>query len=65
MKKLKELCEDFGYTVLQGSLDKDITGVFYDSRKVTDKSLFVCIEGAVSDGHKFAAKAIVNKPLKI
>ena len=38
---------------MQGSTEQEVTGVVYDSRKVTDGSLFICIRGAVVDGHKF------------
>ena len=34
-----------------------ITGVYCDSRKVTQNSVFVCINGSAMDGHKFADKA--------
>ncbi|MBO4336776.1 MAG: UDP-N-acetylmuramoyl-L-alanyl-D-glutamate--2,6-diaminopimelate ligase [Lachnospiraceae bacterium] len=56
--KLSELCKDAGCRLLQGSMDTDVTGIFYDSRKVTGGSLFVCITGAVSDGHDYAVKAL-------
>ena len=38
----------------------DITGIFYDSRKVTQGSAFVCIKGYETDGHRFAASAAEN-----
>ncbi len=40
--------------------DIDITGIAYDSRKVTAGNLFVCIKGYETDGHKFAASAAAN-----
>lgn len=54
--KLSKLLERVEYTCLQGTVDKDITGIYNDSRKVTDGSLFLCIKGAVSDGHTYAAQ---------
>ena len=39
-------------------LETEITSVTNDSRKAGPGSLFFCIEGAVSDGHAFAAKAL-------
>ncbi len=53
MKTLKDLLEGLTYTCLQGSMDIDISSVIYDSRKVTPGSLFICIVGANSDGHRF------------
>lgn len=57
MEKLDRLLERLDYTVAQGKTDLDITGLAYDSRKVTEGCLFVCIKGAVSDGHAYAADA--------
>ena len=51
--KLSSLLEKLEYTCVQGSTEQEVTGVVYDSRKVTDGSLFICIRGAVVDGHKF------------
>lgn len=45
------------YELLQGSLDTEVKSVVYDSRKTEPGSLFVCIKGALSDGHAYAAKA--------
>ena len=52
--KLTTLLENLEYTCCQGSTDLDIADVVYDSRKVQPKDLFVCIRGAVVDGHTFA-----------
>ena len=52
--KLTSLLERLEYTCCQGSTDVDVTTVTYDSRKVEEGSLFICIRGAVVDGHKFA-----------
>ena len=60
MMKLSQLLEQIEYTCVQGGLDKEIKSVVYDSRKVTPDSLFLCIKGAVSDGHKYA-KEVVEK----
>ena len=55
--QLKKLLEGVGYECLQGEEDRAVTGVAYDSRKVTEGSLFVCIRGTAVDGHVFAADA--------
>lgn len=57
MKSLQQLLTRMDYTCVQGDLDRSITDLVYDSRKVTKDCLFVCIKGAVADGHKFAAEA--------
>ncbi len=41
-----------------GSLDKEITTVAFDSRKVIKGSLFVAIKGTQVDGHNFIQNAI-------
>ena len=46
------------YSVLRGDVSKaEITGIRYDSRKVLPGDLFVCLRGALTDGHFFADKA--------
>ena len=52
--RLTGLLERLEYEVRQGSDEIEITELVYDSRKVTEGSVFVCISGAVSDGHTYA-----------
>ena len=40
--------------------DLDITSIAYDSRKVVEGGVFVCIKGYETDGHKFAQAAVAN-----
>ena len=71
--KLVQLLERLEYTCLQGSTEQEITKVEADSRKAGEGSLFICIRGAVADGHTFVpavvaqgTKAIVSEePLKV
>lgn len=58
MKGLKQLLERLTYTCLQGSMDREIGDIVYDSRKVKAGDLFVCIRGTQVDGHSFAAEVI-------
>ena len=70
--KLTQLLERLEYEVVQGNDDIEITQLINDSRKVTEGSVFVCISGAVSDGHTYvsdvsekgAAAVIVEKPVE-
>ncbi len=55
--KLSELLQSIDHTVLQGG-NPEITGLAYDSRKVTDGAAFVCLKGYTSDGHRYAASAV-------
>ena len=52
--KLSDLLSKLDYTLVQGSIDTDVTAVENDSRKVSEGSLFFCITGAVFDGHQYA-----------
>ena len=71
--KLTNLLERLEYTCLQGTTDREIEDVVADSRKAKDGSLFICIRGAVVDGHTFAqtvaqqgAKVIVvEEPVEV
>lgn len=50
---LKELLSKVSYSVLCGSDETYVTEIVNDSRKVKEGSVFVCIKGAVADGHKY------------
>lgn len=71
--KLSDLLERMDYNCIQGNKNADITTLVYDSRKVEEGSVFVCISGAVSDGHDFiddvvkkgAAAVIVEKEVTV
>lgn len=52
--RLDKLLERLEYEVVQGSDQTEVTTLVNDSRKVEAGSVFVCISGAVSDGHRFA-----------
>ena len=55
---IKDLLENLEYSVVQGSLEISISTLVYDSRKVENDSVFVCISGAVCDGHDFAGEVV-------
>ncbi len=58
MAKVVDLLEQLSYKCVRGNLDKEITKICYDSRKVTKGSLFICIEGSNFDGHTVAAEMV-------
>lgn len=41
-----------------GDTCQEIAGLVYDSRKVSQGDVFVCISGAVRDGHDFAGEVV-------
>ncbi|MGN0322459.1 MAG: UDP-N-acetylmuramoyl-L-alanyl-D-glutamate--2,6-diaminopimelate ligase [Oliverpabstia sp.] len=71
--RLLNLLERLEYTCLQGSLDMEIAEVVADSRKAKEGSLFICIRGAVVDGHTFASAVaaqgtkviVVEEPVEV
>lgn len=56
--KLADLLETLDYECIQGTTDVEVGAVVYNSREITPGSLFICIEGAVYDGHGFASQAV-------
>ena len=58
--KLHQLCSNIEYTLLQGSLETDITDIIYDSRKAQPSTMFVCMVGAASDGHTYISDVIAK-----
>ncbi len=58
MKTLQQLFILTKTQQVTGALDKDITAIEIDSRKVKAGAVFVAIAGAQSDGHAFIGKAI-------
>lgn len=55
--KLSEIIKNSGIKALMPEADSEIKTVCYDSRKAAADSLFVCVKGAISDGHKYARSA--------
>ena len=56
--KLSKICEEIEYTLLQGSLETEVRDIIYDSRKIAPETMFVCMVGAVTDGHKYIPDAV-------
>ena len=56
--KISNIIEKINASAISGSCDADITGLTSDSRKVTAGSAFVCIMGAVSNGHTYIQDVI-------
>ena len=58
MIKLKQLLEGIEYEQIQGDRELEITSVEFDSRKIQEGCLFLCIKGANFDGHRAALEAV-------
>ncbi len=58
--KLSQLLERMDYECIQGSVDIPVSHLLYDSRNACPDGVFVCISGAVMDGHKFIPDVITK-----
>lgn len=64
MKTAKILLERLDYQIINGTLDGEISELVYDSRKVTEGCMFVCIKGAAYDSHEHVTE-IAEKGAKV
>src|SRR5213080_4587591 len=56
--QLKQLVNALAPLRVEGSLDRDVSGISYDSRRVTPGMVFVAIPGKKTDGHAYISTAI-------
>ena len=56
--KLEQICEELEYQCLKGSMDVEVQDIIYDSRKIVKGVMFVCLTGAVTDGHNYIPEAV-------
>jgi UDP-N-acetylmuramoyl-L-alanyl-D-glutamate--2,6-diaminopimelate ligase len=56
--QLKTLANAIAIRQAIGTLDREVDGIFYDSRRVQKNGLYVAIRGAKVDGHQFVDQAI-------
>lgn len=70
---IEKLTEQMDYRLLTGSCSQEISALVYDSRKIVPGCMFVCIKGAVFDGHtcideaaqKQAAAVVVEQDVQV
>jgi UDP-N-acetylmuramoyl-L-alanyl-D-glutamate--2,6-diaminopimelate ligase len=56
--QLADLIQGLRAISIHGPVDREITGVRYDSRRVGPGNLFVAVRGACFDGHSFIEQAV-------
>lgn len=57
---LKDLLEKLDYKILAGQVEQPVSQLIYDSRKACQDGAFVCISGAVADGHTFIGEVALQ-----
>ncbi len=62
---LRELINGISPISIQGNLEREVLAVTFDSRKVTEGSVFVAIKGSQSDGHAYIEKAVALGALAV
>jgi len=58
MIKIEEILNGFEVVSVNGAINRVISSIEFDSRKVRKDSLFVAVKGYKSDGHDFISSAI-------
>jgi UDP-N-acetylmuramoyl-L-alanyl-D-glutamate--2,6-diaminopimelate ligase len=56
--RVRELVEHLPGAEVEGPLDREITAITYDSRRVTPGALFVAVPGQRTDGGEYLAEAV-------
>lgn len=57
---LKDIIKGLDIIEIIGDVNIEIKDIVYDSRKAGEGSLFVCIDGFKTDGHRFVPQALEN-----
>lgn len=55
---LKDLLINIDYQLLSGNIDLNILDICYDTKKMKENSLFICLKGKQHDGHQYIDEAI-------
>ncbi|WP_168121330.1 UDP-N-acetylmuramoyl-L-alanyl-D-glutamate--2,6-diaminopimelate ligase [Paenibacillus sp. HB172176] len=57
---LRDLLQDISCDILQGTIDKEVEGIAFDSRECAENWLFVAVRGFTVDGHDYIQKAVAS-----
>lgn len=56
--KLEQICGEIEYRLLKGTMEIEVKDIIYDSRKIAKDTMFVCMVGAITDGHNYIKDAV-------
>lgn len=56
--RLDRLLGEMPYRVMRGTEKTEVRGLRYDSRQILPGEAFVCIRGALTDGHRYLTEAV-------
>lgn len=56
--KLLSVLKNIEYEILNGAIDRDVSGVCYDSRIIKENEIFIAVKGFESDGHQYINSVI-------
>lgn len=56
--KLEQICGEIEYRLLKGNVETEVKDIIYDSRKIAKDTMFVCMVGAITDGHNYIKDAV-------
>lgn len=58
MMNLEKILKDIDVISSEGNMNREISSIVFDSRKVTEGCLFVAVRGTKNDGHEYIDSAI-------
>ncbi len=64
MRTVTKLLERLDYQIIKGSIEGEICALVYDSRKVVEGCMFVCVKGTAYDSHEHIEE-IVEKGARV
>ncbi len=65
MAELKDILYKVHITATSGSMEVEVKGICFDSRKVKPGFLFIAVKGTQSDGHLFIEKAVADGAIAV
>jgi UDP-N-acetylmuramoyl-L-alanyl-D-glutamate--2,6-diaminopimelate ligase len=65
MMTLERILKDIEVVSFSGNKDLNITGIAFDSRKVSEGCLFIAVKGTKTDGHEYIPVALKSRAIAV